>query len=192
MTDSKPPNKLDAAGWLEEFGDALYRYALRRVGAADVAEDLVQETFVAALRSADQFEGRSQVKTWLTSILRNKITDYMRKLLRDRKQTEREKGEVEPSAFKNGQWLIGLQQWRSDPSSTAENQEFWQVIDQCMGKLPTHLGMAFRMRDLEQLAMHEICETLDISTSNLSVRLHRARVVLRECIDRNWFSAGSK
>ena len=192
MADPTPNTKLDATKWLEEYGDALYRFALRRVRASDVAEDLVQETFVAALRAADQFEGRAQVQTWLTSILRNKITDYLRKLGRDRKKAQRDRAEQEPSAFKNGHWLVGLKRWKADSSSSAENQEFWVVIDQCMEKLPANLLSAFRMRDLDQLAMPDICETLDITSTNLSVRLHRARLLLRECIERNWFATGGQ
>ena len=192
MADVSPNSKLNAAQWLDEFGDALYRFALRRVGSADVAEDLVQETFVAALRSADRFEGRSQVRTWLTSILRNKITDHMRKLGRERKHAERDRAEQEPAVFKNGKWLIGLQSWNSESMTKTESQEFWTMLNQCAEKLPEKLRAAFRMRDVEQLAMQDICETLDITSSNLSVRLHRARVLLRECVDRNWFTAGGQ
>lgn len=190
MADVPPNPKLEAAEWLECYGDALYRFALRRVRAADVAEDLVQETFVAALRAADRFEGRSQVQTWLTSILRNKITDHMRKLGRDRKHRERDRAESEPTMFKNGKWLVGLRRWQSDPTKTVENEEFWIVIEECMHRLPPNLGAAFRLRELEQLGMSDICETLDITSTNLSVRLHRARLLLRECLDRNWFAAG--
>ena len=192
MSDSSPIAKLDASQWLEDYGDALYGYALKRVGTSDVAEDLVQETFVAALRAAERFEGRSQVKTWLTSILRNKITDHLRKLGREKKHTEQDRLENEPTTFKNGHWVIGLKKWRSDPGKSIENQEFWCVIDNCIDKLPSNLDSAFRMRDLEQLAMSDICEALGITSTNLSVRLHRARVLLRDCIDRNWFSTGEQ
>lgn len=190
MSEPSSNSKADAARWLEEYGDALYRFALRRLGDADVAQDLVQETFLAALRGADRFQGRSEVKTWLISILRNKITDYLRKQIRDRKHQERERAEQEPSTFSNGKWVIGLKKWRLDPGKSVENAEFWQVIEACMEKLPVKLGAAFRLRDLEQISMSDICETLEITPTNLSVRLHRARILLRECLDRNWFSAG--
>ena len=188
MSDVSPELKSNANQWLDEYGDALFRYALRRVGSQDIAEDVVQETFVAALRAADRFEGRSQVLTWLTSILRNKITDYLRKQGRQRKHETRQKREQEPSAFKNGHWIVGLRNWRTDPASSAENQEFWRVIDHCLEDLPHTLKAAFRMRDLEQLTMGEICETLEITSTNLSVRLHRARLLLRACLDKNWFA----
>lgn len=191
MNNPSPISKADAARWLDEYGDLLYRFALRRVGGnSDAAQDLVQETFVAALRGADRFEGRSEVKTWLISILRNKITDYLRKEIRDRKRQDRDKAEQEPTTFKNGKWVIGLKQWRADPGKSIENAEFWQVIQLCMEKLPSKLGTVFRLRDLEQESMSDICNSLEITSTNLSVRLHRARLLLRECLDRNWFSAG--
>ena len=108
MSESSSITKIDVTQWVENYGDGLYAYALKRVGKSDVAEDLVQETFVAALRAADKFEGRSQVKTWLTSILRNKITDHLRKVGRQRKHAEQDRIESEPTTFKNGQWVICL------------------------------------------------------------------------------------
>src|SRR5271165_1791769 len=69
----------DASAWLERHGDALYCYARARVGACDLAEDLVQETLLAALEARQQFAGRSSVRTWLFSILRHKIVDLYRR-----------------------------------------------------------------------------------------------------------------
>ena len=183
------PTKDEVSQWLMEHGDTLYRYAMRRLGKSDIAEDLVQDTFVAALRSADSFQGRSQVLTWLVGILRHKIADHMRKLTRQRERDEKARNEAgDRGVFQNGHWRVGLKRWQ-DPSGSMENQEFWRVLDDCREKLPIKLAIAFRMRDLEEIPMSEICETLEITTSNLSVRLHRARVLLRECLDQNWFSA---
>ena len=163
----------------------LFRYALKRVGNQDVAEDLVQETFVSAIRSLNSFQGRSTVQTWLVGILRNKIVDHMRQQGRKKQREEVHRAEI----FHNGHWQVGLRPWSTDPSASLESEEFWHVLDQCFQKLPDKLAIAFRMRDLEQLAMPEICEVLEITSTNLSVRLHRARLLLRECLDQNWFSA---
>ncbi len=184
------PTPAEVTGWLSEHGDLLYRYAFKRVGRSDVAEDLVQDTFVAALRSSSDFEGRSKIQTWLVGILRHKIADYMRKTSRqrDRDAAAREE-EANTSVFHNGHWQVGLKHWPSDPSRSMEAQEFWQILEQCQSKLPTKLATAFRLRDLEDLSMADICELLEITTTNLSVRLHRARVLLRECLDQNWFSS---
>lgn len=191
---TRNPTKDDVSVWLAEYGDALFRYAKKRVGDRDVAEDLVQDTFLAALRSASEFEGRSKVLTWLIGILRHKIADHMRKLARQRERDEKHRQEQQQAdVFHNGHWRVGLRPWTKDaqesnPASAIESREFWQVVESCREKLPAKLATAFRMRDLEQLSMADICETLEITTSNLSVRLHRARVLLRECLDQNWFA----
>lgn len=192
-SSNSQPSADDVTAWLGEYGDALFRYAMKRLGQRDLAEDLVQDTFVAALRSADGFQGRSKVLTWLIGILRHKIADHMRKLSRERERELKQRtDESHPGIFHNGHWRMGVKPWpsgSSDPVASMVNQEFWQVLELCRAKLPDKLAAVFRMRDLEELSMSEICETLEISTSNLSVRLHRARVLLRECLDQNWFAA---
>lgn len=180
------PTKEALKGWLAEHGHVLFRYAMKRVGSADVAEDLVQDTFVAALRSWTDFEGRSKVQTWLVGILRHKIADHLRRLSRQ-KERDAEPDQV-LQVFQNGTWRVGLKEWPADPSRFVENKEFWDVLRRCEAKLPAKLAAPFRMRDLEELAMADICEILDISPTNLSVRLHRARVLLRDCLDQHWFS----
>lgn len=183
------PSQDDVTGWLAEHGDLLYRYALRRIGAADVAEDLVQETFLAALRSAGDFAGRSKIETWLVGILRHKIADYLRSLSRRRERDEESQAEL-TQVFHKGHWRVGVKTWPGDPAKSMLSKEFWQTLSNCQARLPAKLALAFRMRDLEDLSMAEICETLEITATNLSVRLHRARVLLRECLDQNWFTSG--
>ena len=187
---NNPPTKEDVTEWLTEHGDLLYRYAMKRIGKSDVAEDLVQDTFVAALRSADGFEGRSKVQTWLVGILRHKIADHLRKVSRQRQRDAKTREDASHAeVFQQGHWRVGVKPWTSDPAKSLENEEFWTVLSGCQEKLPDKLSMAFRMRDIEDLPMAEICELLEITATNLSVRLHRARVLLRECLDQNWFSA---
>ena len=146
---------------------------------------------MAALRSADHFEGRSKVQTWLVGILRHKIADHLRKLSRQRERdAAAREDEAHTSLFHNGLWRNGVKRWPSDPSRSLEDSEFWSVLDDCRGKLPTKLAIAFRMRDLEEISIAEISETLGITATNLSVRLHRARVLLRDCLQQNWFMTG--
>ena len=183
------PSKKDVTQWLAEHGDVLFGYALQRVGSQEIAEDLVQDTFVAAIRSLDDFQGRSAVQTWLVGILRHKIIDHLRRITRQKgRDAEVVDQHSEPSLFERGTWSRGLREWPSDPARSLENREFWSVLAQCQGKLPSKLAIAFRLREIEELPMSEICEMLEISASNLSVRLHRARLLLRECLDRNWFA----
>lgn len=164
----------------------LFRYAWKRVESRDVAEDLVQETFLSALRSAGDFQGRSTIQTWLIGILRHKLVDHLRRLSRDRERN-RSAETQDSDPFHHGHWRVGLKRWPADPVKSVENQEFWVVLDECQQKLPAKLAVAFRLREREDLEMAEICEMLDITATNLSVRLHRARLLLRQCLDRNWF-----
>ena len=177
----------DLVAWLHEHGDVLFRYARKRVGTTEAAEDLVQETFLAALRSADGFAGRSKVQTWLIGILRHKIADHLRRLTRQ-KERETQADTTYEGVFRQGNWRVGVKTWTTDPGRFIEAEEFWRVLAQCQEKLPAKLGAAFRMPDVEQLAMTEICEALEISATNLSVRLHRARILMRECLDHHWFA----
>ncbi len=185
---SSPANE-DVTQWLADYGDVLYRFAAKRLGSHDIAEDLVQDTFLAALRSWNDFQGRSSVQTWLVGILRHKITDYLREVGRQKERdAEIADAGVVSNLFVNGHWRIGLKAWSNDPADSLENKEFWHVLAECQSKLPSTLSLAFRLRELEELPMSEVGEMLGISTANLSVRLHRARLLLRECMDRNWFA----
>src|SRR5262245_12855230 len=85
-----PAAKIDPRSWVDEHGDCLYRYALVRVRTPEVAEDLVQETLLAAVRSQDKFAGRSSERSWLVGILKNKVVDYYRKLGRETSFTDLE------------------------------------------------------------------------------------------------------
>lgn len=181
----------DVLDWVNAHGDILFRYALARVGKRDVAEDLVQDAFLAALSSSKEFEGRSKVQTWLIGILRHKILDHLRKASRRRESDARIR-EAESSSgsefFHNGHWRTPVKNWSPPSSGSLEAAEFWQVLDDCQEKLPHKLESAFRMRDVEELSSDEICELLEISPGNLNVRLHRARLLLRDCLERRWFS----
>ena len=94
--------------WVDLYGDYLYRYALYRVYEATVAEDLVQETFLAALRSLKNFQYRSSIKTWLTGILKHKIIDHFRKKAKEQPMDDIESNinNLDNLFTKNGQWKI--------------------------------------------------------------------------------------
>jgi RNA polymerase sigma-70 factor (ECF subfamily) len=175
----------DPTQWVDRFGDALYAYAVSRVGDGNLAEDLVQETFVAGISAMDRYRGSAAPLTWLTSILRHKIADQYRKQRRDHGQDATEK---EPWPFtEQGKWRVAIKPWPGDPAERLESQEFWSTFEQCLGQLPPTIAAAFRLRELEGLDAQRACETLQITAGNLSVRMHRARLWLRECLDRHWF-----
>lgn len=196
-TDPRKPTgpRSDASAWLERHGDALYRYARARVGIRELAEDLVQETLLAALQTSDRFQNRSSVRTWLCSILRHKILDHYR-----RDEASRRAGKVEPLTaadssldryFTSGHlWKDAPSAWKT-PEDDLVNAEFWSVLDGCLGELPGTLAKPFILREIDQMEVQSLCETLDLSPANLRVRLHRARLLLRDCLQTRWFGSRS-
>jgi RNA polymerase sigma-70 factor (ECF subfamily) len=182
----------EAASWLDEHGDALYRYARVRVGRRELAEDLVQDTFVAALQARGRFEGASSVRTWLLSILKHKIIDHYRRAAAAAPQADLPPaGDPDPirDGFfgPDGLWKSPLASWKT-PDKAFEEREFWEVLDGCLGRLPRALASVFFLRELEGLEMDEMRLGLDLSEGNIRVRLHRARLLLRECLERRWFA----
>jgi RNA polymerase sigma-70 factor (ECF subfamily) len=185
----------DPESWVDQHGDYLFRYALMRVRDPKIAEDLVQETFLAALRSKERFSGRSSERTWFTGILKHKIIDQFRKSSREQPISDlgsEDDTNIERLFDEKGHWKIGPERWDTDPTKAHEQEEFWHTFQGCMQNLPVRIADAFSLRELEGLETEEICTTLDISKSNLWVMLHRARLQLRECLETNWFGGTKK
>lgn len=194
-------NRLDPESWVDQHGDYLYNYALFRVKDGDIARDLIQETFLAAVRAKDNFAGDSSIRTWLTAILKRKIIDYFRTSRREIPMSELELSDAfSESLFQDkGKWIAcwkhdrGPLKWGRAPQDALEQEEFWRALEVCLGKLPEALSRAFVLREIEELKTDEICNVLDITSTNLWVLLHRARVRLRQCIEDNWIrGAGPK
>ena len=185
------PDENRVSAWVDEHLPMLYGYALQRVRHPDIAEELVQETFLAALKNQEQFAQRSSESTWLVGILRHKILDHFRKRS-DVTASSLESEDASISFFDAaGHWDRKPNAWSDDPAVLLENQEFWAVFKQCLGHLPEPLARAFVLREMEQCQSATVCQTLSISESNLWIRLHRARLRLRECLDHNWFTSGA-
>jgi len=180
---------LDPEAWVDEHGDALFRYALFRIQDAQVAEDLVQETFLAAIRGKDSFAGRSSVKTWLFGILKHKIIDHIRKISRERPEENIETiADLANKDFDDqGGWKYQPSEWTTNPSLLFQQQEFWQILQTCLSELPPRLNQAFTLRELDGLSTEEVRKILGVTPTNGGVMLHRARMRLRECLELRWF-----
>jgi len=179
----------DPAQWVDLHGDALFRYAMLRVRDQTTAEDLVQETLLAALKARDAFEGRSSERTWLIGILRRKIIDSLRRIARDTPVAEDGAAaqRVDDTFDGRGHWRVRPGSWPNDPLDVYERAEFRAVFELCFGKLPGTLAAVFALRELEEMETESICEVLSVSPSNVWTRLHRARILLRQCLEANWF-----
>jgi RNA polymerase sigma-70 factor (ECF subfamily) len=180
----------DPLQWPDKYGDALYAFAMARLGDRDLAEDLVQETFLAGLAAIDSFRRESSLLTWFMGILRRKIADEFRGRRRNPlQQAVAIKASAGYAFFdRRGKWQLRLRAWRVDPQDVVQSQEFWETLEACMDQLPPTLAAAFRLKQLEGLDAQNVCSALQISSDNLSVRMHRARLLLRTCLDRNWFA----
>ena len=190
MTIAYELNLADPGAWLARHGDAMYAYALSRVRRPEVAEDLVQEALLAALRNVDGFENRSEERTWLIGILRHKVIDHIRKKTRSKEVQEPRMGEGSGTMGlfnKRGRWDPKPADWGGDPANIYEDKEFWLIYEACRSKLPSTLAEAYILRELEGLPANEVCDVLAITVSNLSVRLHRARLALRGCLEARWY-----
>jgi RNA polymerase sigma-70 factor (ECF subfamily) len=196
MSDPKE-HKLDPQQWMERYGDYLFNYALLRVNDSGKAEDLVQETFLAALKARERFRGESAERTWLTSILKRKIIDSYRKKYSSRESSF---GEHNDTVFDGdfyrseepftGHWLDGKgpSSYSLLPEGELEQEELMRFINLCIENLPPQLAAAFIMRMIDEEDSGTICKELDITPSNLWVMLHRARLKMRECLEKKWLN----
>lgn len=175
---------LDPERWLADHGDVLYRFALSRLRDPQTTEDLVQDTFLAALKGAESFSGRAQERTWLIGILKHKIIDHFRKHKRMFLSEDLEMKEQDPGAFldRKGEWTIGQSAWITDPQEAFRRKEIWKILEECLEQLPERQKAVYILREVQEQRAEDICKELDISPSNLWVTLHRARLQLRTCL----------
>ena len=176
----------EPALWLEQHGDALYAYALARTRNAATAEDLVQDTLVAAFASRDAFKGESAERTWLIGILRHKVIDCLRRQGREVPLADEAEvsGDIETTLFdERGHWQVDVRDW-AQPERALEREEFWRALQDCLAALPERLGKLFMLRELDGMDTEELLQVLDISSANnLWVMLSRTRLRLSQCLE---------
>ena len=179
----------NAHDWLNEHGDYLYRFALARLRDPHQAEDVVQETMLAAIKNPN-FAEQSSPRTWLTGILKHKIIDMMRKSVREVSASDLMSdadGNVDDFFDDAGHWVDKPQTWEM-PENALEQKQFLSVLQSCMDKLPKKLAALFMLRDVQETDNEEICKELNITTTNAWVMLYRARLGIRKCIEINWLT----
>lgn len=175
---------------LQQHRSYLVRYAILQLRDPHMAEDVVQETLVAAIESRSKFSAQSSLRTWLVGILKHKILDVLRKRAREPllevADGEDENDLVDALFKENGHWVAPPQTW-NEPDQSMENAHFWEVFERCCQRMPLNTARAFMMREFMDMTTENICQELSITTTNCWVILHRARLALRECLDLNWF-----
>ncbi|MFL1011780.1 sigma-70 family RNA polymerase sigma factor [Flavisericum labens] len=183
-----PKHQINPNKWIDLYSDYLFNYTISRVSDRVIAQDLVQDTFLAGLKSMKNFKGEASERTWLISILKRKIIDYYRKI-----NSKKGKAEVRvnynSSSENEGDWL---EERVSDPfdktaQDTLENEELGDAIYKCLEKLPQKQAEVFKMKTILGHETEVICNELEITPSNLWVIIHRARTALADCLKENWF-----
>jgi len=187
VEEQKPKNTLDPDKWVSRYADFLFNYGISRVSDGIIVEDLIQETFLSAVKSAKNFKGEDSEKTWFVSIFKRKIVDHYRKsnskkakfetpmnrLSEDRRNMIADGGAVEAFEYSDGD---------------IEQEELGKVLQACILDLKGNQRRVFEMKTIQNMETEEICNELGITASNVWVLLHRARIQLKNCVSENWYN----
>ncbi|WP_316824099.1 sigma-70 family RNA polymerase sigma factor [Pedobacter miscanthi] len=182
----------DPLSWVGKYADYLFGFAMSRLRDEDVAKDLVQDTFLAALQQLDRFEGQSHEKTWLTAILKNKIVDFYRKrsasAIKDLKVTGAEHEQQDFFDAETGHWnqKHRPQAFGLETDNPLMMKELGGILNDCLTKLPVLWLSVFSMKHMDDLASELICTELKLTAANFWVIMHRTKLNLRACLQKNW------
>jgi len=187
------PGEGDFRTQLERQRPYLLRFAALQLRDPNAAEDAVQETLVAALVGEANFAGRSNLRTWLTGILKHKIIDSIRRAAREPTAgADLDDEAAFDQLFRaNGHWKDRPAAW-DEPHGALEQKQFLGVLEQCLARLPEKTARVFMLREHLGLDTGEICKELGITPTHCWVLLYRARMALRSCLDERWFDKGSE
>ena len=182
---------VDPRHWVGAHADYLYNYAVARINDEEQAKDLVQETFLAALERMDKFEGKSSERTWLTAILKYKIIDVYRKKSSGLVNADVQRAEEEQSDFfepEYGHWTAerAPRSFGIDDYDPIINKELNSILQKCMQKLPALWLSVFTMKHMDDEATEIICTELKVTAANFWVIIHRTKLNLRACLQKNW------
>jgi RNA polymerase sigma-70 factor, ECF subfamily len=192
------------ASLVDEHSSALLRVARAHVGSRAVAEEVVQETWLAVIKGLDRFEGRSSLKTWIFSILTNTAKTRGQRERRsvpfsalNGNDPETDSGAVDAERFLPpddgrypGHWSVGPTAWET-PEEGLVSGETRQVILDAIEQLPPAQRTVVTLRDVEGWPAEEICDVLNVSEGNQRVLLHRGRAKVRTALEQ-YFGAVEK
>lgn len=180
-------NEKDVEKWVDNHSDYLLNYGLSKIQDRDLILDFIQDTFIAALGAIDKFEGRSEPRTWLTSILNRKIIDYWRK--KGGQKTDVVShffyGENDKS---EGHWILdnAPSQQIASVEHKIEAEEQVRELEECLEILPEQWRGIVYAKYMQQKKGEEICNEFEVTSSNFWVIVHRAKLTLRDCLKSKW------
>ena len=181
--------------WVEMYSDKMYSWTFYKTNSKEIAEDLVQDTFLVAFQSISKFEGKSDPKTWLFAILNNKIAEHFRKIYRNPILSENQANPNEGESFfdtlfdSNGEWQKEERpkEWQNTEAHLLDDVAFVKVLQACMDKLPANWNAVIQLKYLEEKKGDLICQELGIAPTNFWQILHRSKLQLRKCLENHWF-----
>ncbi|MEY2631997.1 MAG: hypothetical protein RIR00_651 [Pseudomonadota bacterium] len=178
--------------FLQQLRRDMLRFAELQLRDRATAEDAVQEALTAALANQAQFASRAALRTWMLTILRNKIIDSFRQ------RSRRETVEVATVEQEIDEFFDEREHWDEDtrpvawgdPEASLNARRFWEMFEACLYRLPETPARVFLMREVVGCDTGEICTQLEITDKHCWVLLHRARLGLRACLGHQWFGEG--
>ncbi len=187
MNDQRQNSDLTA--WVHLYTKEMLSWAYHRTSDVQIAEDLVQETFLVAAEKIGSFRGESQPKTWLFGILKNKISEFYKKRIHHQSLRVDDDSMIENFFNDSGHWnsTATPQAWSDEPGHLLDNEAFILTLHRCLEQLPPQWRRCITMKYLEEQETQIVCQELEISPTNYWQILHRTKLQLRQCLEHHWF-----
>jgi len=178
--------QLDPKKWIDNYADQLYAFCQTRINSSNISEDLVQETFLSAWKAKETYKADASEKNWLFAICKNKIIDHYRK---NHGNFISRENDITDTYFNSEEhWTAEKEpnDWGINGIAHVEKKEFYQVLAKCKQKLKELQQQVFVLKYIEDFDSDQICKILGITSSNYWVLIHRAKLQLRSCLEKNW------
>lgn len=180
--------EFDPDRWVDNYSDELYRYVLSRVNDSGFAEDIVQETFLSAWRYKENYKGGASEKNWLYAICKNKVIDHFRKSINNTNIASSQEEDIYFDSAEHWRSETAPKDWQVNYQLPIETREFYIILNTCKQKLKNIQQAVFVMKFLEDMEPDFICKALNITSSNYWVLIHRCKLHLRSCLEKNWLN----